>query len=344
MLKNNRLIQTLTGQPTDRTPVWVMRQAGRYLPEYRQTRQQAGGFMDLCRRADLACEVTLQPLRRYPQLDAAILFSDILTLPDAMGLTLSFAQEQGPILANPVRDSVSVRALHKPPKNSLNYVYEAVKTIHQALDETVPLIGFSGSPWTLACYMVQGQSSRDFAALKSMIYQDPETAHYLLDLLTEVVTEYLQQQIEAGVEVVQIFDTWGGLLSEQAYNDFSLHYMAKIIDQLKRSHKRVPVIIFTKGGGNWLEAMADSGADCLGLDWSIDMGKAKQRVGHKVVLQGNLDPLVLCGTDQNIRSEVQRIKAPFQNTGGHIFNLGHGITPQIHPDKLTVMLDEVVRD
>ena len=347
MHTKHRFLNTLLKQSTDRTPVWMMRQAGRYLPEYRAARAQAGSFLDLCKNTELACEVTLQPLRRYPQLDAAILFSDILTIPEAMGLGLRFETGEGPIIDRPLTCRSQIQALRVPDvATKLDYVMNATSAIRSALDNQKPLIGFSGSPWTLACYMIQGRGSKDFHLAKSLLYSDPDSLHLLLNTLSDTIVDYLNAQIEAGAQAVQIFDTWGGLLSEAAYQDVSLHYMNQIISQLNLNHAahRIPVILFTKGGGNWLEAMADSGADALGLDWSIDIAKAKARVGHKVVLQGNMDPLTLLGSNQVIQNAVHSILAPFKGQGGHVFNLGHGIVPQIDPDKVTVMLDAITQD
>ncbi len=342
-MNNTRFLKALNRQAVDRTPVWIMRQAGRYLPEYRMTRGQAGDFMSLCRNPQLANEVTLQPLKRFPHLDAAILFSDILTIPDAMGLGLQFVENEGPKFSYPVRDRSSINALKVPNmKTDLGYVMEAVRTISsslQGLSTTLPLIGFSGSPWTLACYMVEGSSSKDFATIKSMIYSDRQALNDLLQILTESVIAYLNAQIEAGAQVVQIFDTWGGLLSHAAYEDFSLAPMAKIIQNI--TDASIPIILFTKGGGLWLESMADSGADAIGLDWTVDLKDAKRRVGDKVALQGNMDPSVLLGSDESIISEVQRILQAYSGEPGHIFNLGHGITPRVKPEKVTVMLNAI---
>ncbi len=332
-LKNDRFLRALNREAVDRTPVWMMRQAGRYLPEYRATRAQAGGFMDLCMNAELACEVTLQPLERYP-LDAAILFSDILTVPDAMGLGLYFETGEGPRFRKVVRTEADVTNLHMPdPERDLAYVMQAVSTIRHELAGKVPLIGFSGSPWTLACYMVEGGSSKDFRHLKTMVYSQPELAHALLEKLAEAVTAYLNAQIRHGAQVVQIFDTWGGALSWHAYREFSLHYMQRIVNGLIREHegRKVPVILFTKNGGLWLEDIAQTGCDAVGLDWTMDIGLARQRVGQKVALQGNMDPAALYASPAAIRSEVKRILDAFGPHPGHIFNLGHGITPQVDP-------------
>lgn len=342
-LKNDRFLRALARQPVDKTPVWMMRQAGRYLPEYRQVRGQAGDFMSLCKNTELACEVTLQPLERF-ELDAAILFSDILTIPDAMGLGLYFAEGEGPKFHKPLRSEADIDQLEViNTAADLTYVTDAVSMIRQELNGRVPLIGFSGSPWTLATYMIEGQSSRDFARAKTMLYTQPELLHQLLEKLALSVIDYLNAQILAGAQVVQIFDTWGGALSHSAYLEFSLTYMAKIVDGLiKQADGRdVPVILFTKGGGLWLEAMADTGCDCLGLDWSVDLGAAHQRVGDKVALQGNMDPAILRAKPEVIRGEVKRILGSFGENDGHVFNLGHGITPDINPDNAKIFIDAV---
>ena len=342
-LKNDRFLRALARQPVDKTPVWMMRQAGRYLPEYRQVRGQAGDFMSLCKNTELACEVTLQPLERF-ELDAAILFSDILTIPDAMGLGLYFAEGEGPKFHKPLRSEADIDQLEViNTAVDLTYVTDAVSMIRQELNGRVPLIGFSGSPWTLATYMIEGQSSRDFTRAKTMLYTQPELLHQLLEKLALSVIDYLNAQILAGAQVVQIFDTWGGALSHSAYLEFSLTYMAKIVDGLiKQADGRdVPVILFTKGGGLWLEAMADTGCDCLGLDWSVDIGAAHQRVGDKVALQGNMDPAILRAKPEVIRGEVKRILGSFGENDGHVFNLGHGITPDINPDNAKIFIDAV---
>ena len=342
-LKNDRFLRALLREPVDVTPVWMMRQAGRYLPEYRATRQQAGDFMALCKNAELACEVTLQPLERYP-LDAAILFSDILTIPDAMGLGLYFETGEGPRFKKTVKTEADVNALPIPKAESdLDYVINAVKTIRGALNGRVPLIGFSGSPWTLATYMIEGGSSRDFKAAKAMMYQQPEVLHLLLDKLALSVIDYLNAQIRAGAQVVQIFDSWGGALSAAAYQQFSLAYMKKIVDGLIKEHdgRKVPVILFTKGGGLWLESMAATGADALGLDWTIDIGAARRRVGSQVALQGNMDPSVLYASPARIREEVAQILASFGTGNGHVFNLGHGIEQFVNPDHAGAFINAV---
>ena len=342
-LKNDRFLRALARQPVDKTPVWMMRQAGRYLPEYRQVRGQAGDFMSLCKNTELACEVTLQPLERF-ELDAAILFSDILTIPDAMGLGLYFAEGEGPKFHKPLRSEADIDQLEViKTAVDLTYVTDAVSMIRQELNGRVPLIGFSGSPWTLATYMIEGQSSRDFTRAKTMLYTQPELLHQLLEKLALSVIDYLNAQILAGAQVVQIFDTWGGALSHSAYLEFSLSFMAKIVDGLiKQADGRdVPVILFTKGGGLWLEAMADTGCDCLGLDWTVDIGAAHHRVGDKVALQGNMDPAILRAKPEVIRGEVKRILGSFGQNDGHVFNLGHGITPDINPDNAKIFIDAV---
>ncbi|MGB2287855.1 MAG: uroporphyrinogen decarboxylase [Porticoccaceae bacterium] len=342
-LKNDRFLKALARQPVDRTPIWMMRQAGRYLPEYRATRSQAGDFMSLCKNTELACEVTLQPLERY-DLDAAILFSDILTIPDAMGLGLYFEEGEGPKFRKPVRTEADIEQLNVVDTASdLAYVTDAVAMIRRELHGRVPLIGFSGSPWTLATYMIEGQSSRDFARAKTMLYTQPELMHQLLDKLALSVIDYLNAQISAGAQVVQIFDTWGGALSHAAYLEFSLAYMQKIVNGLiKHAEGRdVPVILFTKGGGHWLEAMAETGCDALGLDWTVDIGAARARVGNQVALQGNMDPAVLRSNLARIEAEVATILQSFGTGSGHIFNLGHGITPDIDPAHAKVFIDAV---
>ncbi|MDR9498291.1 MAG: uroporphyrinogen decarboxylase [Hydrogenovibrio sp.] len=333
-LQNDRFLRALQRQPVDRTPVWMMRQAGRYLPEYRATRQEAGSFMDLCRNKELACEVTLQPLERY-ELDAAILFSDILTIPDAMGLQLRFAPGEGPIFDKPIRTDAEAKKLFVPDMASeLGYVMDAVSTIRKALNGRVPLIGFSGSPWTLATYMIEGGSSKTFSQIKAMLYDQPQTLHHILGVLADSVTAYLNAQIEAGAQAVQIFDTWGGVLTPRDYEAFSLQYMARIVDGLIREKdgQKVPVILFTKGGGQWLEKMAETGCDALGLDWTTDLDDARARVGDKVALQGNMDPSVLYASPERIREEVATILGKFGKNNGHVFNLGHGIHPEIDPE------------
>jgi uroporphyrinogen decarboxylase len=342
-LKNDRFLRALLKQPVDVTPVWMMRQAGRYLPEYRASRAKAGDFMSLCMNPAFACEVTLQPLERYP-LDAAILFSDILTVPDAMGLGLYFETGEGPRFKKTVSTLADIEALPIPdPQKDLGYVMDAVSTIRRELNGRVPLIGFSGSPWTLATYMVEGGSSKDFRKSKAMLYDNPQAMHLLLDKLAQSVTAYLNGQILAGAQAVQIFDSWGGSLSAAAYLEFSLAYMRKIVSGLIREHegRKVPVILFTKGGGLWLESIADAGADALGLDWTCDIGEARRRVGSKVALQGNMDPTVLYANPQAIRQEVSNILASYGTGTGHVFNLGHGITPEVDPANAGAFIEAV---
>jgi uroporphyrinogen decarboxylase len=342
-LKNDRLLRALLREPVDVTPVWMMRQAGRYLPEYRATRARAGDFMSLCKNPELACEVTLQPLERF-DLDAAILFSDILTIPDAMGLGLYFEPGEGPRFRKVVRSEQDVAGLEIPdPAQALDYVMAAVKTIRGALAGRVPLIGFSGSPWTLATYMVEGGSSKDFRHIKRMVYATPEVMHALLDKLARSVTAYLNEQIRSGAQAVQIFDTWGGVLSEPIYRAFSLDYMRQIVAGLIREWegRRVPVILFTKNGGQWLEAMAACGADGLGLDWTTNIDAARRRVGDRVALQGNMDPCVLYAPAGRIRAEVADILRRFGHGSGHVFNLGHGIHQFADPDSARVLVEAV---
>jgi uroporphyrinogen decarboxylase len=343
-LENDRFLRALLREPVDRTPLWMMRQAGRYLPEYREIRAEAGSFMNLCTNPELACEVTLQPLRRYA-MDAAILFSDILTVPDALGLGLYFSEGEGPRFERPISTAAEINALDPARAASeLGYVMDAVSLIRKELKGSIPLIGFAGSPWTLATYMVEGGSSKDFAKVKSLAFNEPELMHQLLSKLATSVAAYLSEQIRSGAQAVQIFDTWGGALSHNAYREFSLRYMTEIIDQLPREAdgRRVPVIVFTKGGGQWLEAIADSGADAVGLDWTTDIGAARERVGDRVCLQGNMDPTLLNASPERIREEVAQILTSFGEGSGHVFNLGHGITPGINPDHVAAMVDAVV--
>lgn len=342
-LKNDLLLRALLREKTPRTPVWIMRQAGRYLPEYRETRARAGSFIDLMSTPELACEVTLQPLNRFP-LDAAILFSDILTIPAAMGLGLHFVEGEGPAFERPVRDLASISKLGVPdPETELRYVMDAVRLIRQTLAGRVPLIGFAGSPWTLACYMVEGGSSKDFSRIKSMLYREPQLLQKLLDILTRSVTLYLNAQIAAGAQAVMLFDTWGGALTPAAYKEFSLQYMSAIVRGLTRESegRRVPVVLFTKGGGAWLEDMAESGCDALGVDWTQDLAEARRRVGDKVALQGNLDPSALYAPPETIRDLVWKTLAQYGHGSGHVFNLGHGIHTDISPDHVAAMVTAV---
>ena len=344
-LKNDRYLRALLRQPVDVTPVWMMRQAGRYLPEYKATRAEAGDFIALCKNTELACEVTLQPLRRFP-LDAAILFSDILTIPDAMGLGLYFETGEGPRFHKPIICAADVKNIPIPdPEMELGYVMDAVRAIRKALEGNVPLIGFSGSPWTLATYMVEGGSSKAFTKIKKMMYEDPNTLHLLLDKLADSVILYLNAQIRAGAQSIMIFDTWGGVLTKRDYLQFSLNYMQKIIDGLIRENdgRRVPVTLFTKGGGQWLEEMAATGCDALGLDWTTEIADARRRVGDKVALQGNMDPSMLYAPPARIEEEVKNILAGFGQGEGHVFNLGHGIHQDVPPEHAGAFVDAVHR-
>ncbi|MFZ9150094.1 MAG: uroporphyrinogen decarboxylase [Burkholderiales bacterium] len=343
VMKNDTFIRALLRQPTEYTPVWIMRQAGRYLPEYNATRKRAGSFLGLAKNPDYATEVTLQPLERFP-LDAAILFSDILTVPDAMGLGLYFAEGEGPKFERTVRDEAAVKALKVPePRETLAYVLDAVKQIRGALDGKVPLIGFSGSPYTLACYMVEGGGSDDFRTIKTMLYARPDLLHHILDINARAVIAYLNAQIEAGAQAVMVFDTWGGALSDAAYHDFSLEYLRRVVAGLHRSWdgQTIPSIVFTKGGGLWLEDIAAIGSNAVGLDWTIDIGKARQRVGDKVALQGNLDPNVLFSPPATIVAQVERVLSQFGHGSGHVFNLGHGISQFTPPDHVGALVEAV---
>lgn len=335
------LIRSLQKKSVSRTPVWLMRQAGRYLPEYRRVRKAAGDFLTLCKTPELACEVTLQPLQRFP-LDAAILFSDILTIPDAMGLGLSFVEGEGPRFSEPVRSRAAIDALPGPMVvEKLQYVMDAVRLIRRDMPAELPLIGFAGSPWTLACYMVEGSGSREFKYVKTLRYTDPIAMHQLLSTLADTVAVYLEEQVRAGVEVLMLFDTWGGLLTTQDYLDFSLHYMTKVVQRLKAAYPHVPVIVFTKGGGQWLSAMLKSGCDALSVDWTCDLGAARALVGREVALQGNLDPMVLLSSPKVIESEVAKVLYAFGSGSGHVFNLGHGITPDVPPEHVLAMVEAV---
>jgi uroporphyrinogen decarboxylase len=342
-LENDLLLRSLLREPVPRTPLWIMRQAGRYLPEYRATREQAGDFMSLCRNPDLACEVTMQPLRRYA-LDAAILFSDILTVPDAMGLGLYFVTGEGPKFRNPVQTADAIRALRVPDvEKTLGYVFEAVRTIRRELNGKVPLIGFAGSPFTCGTYMVEGGSSREFPVIRGLAKESPEVLDQLMDTVAETTTEYLNAQIEAGAQAVQIFDTWGAALEPDDFRRFSLASMQKIVDGLIREKdgQRIPVILFTKGAGELLEDLADTGCDALGVDWTTDLATARELVADKVALQGNLDPATLRESPAVIREGVARTLASYGKGPGHVFNLGHGITPDIDPDHVSVLVDAV---
>ena len=342
-LKNDTFIRALLRQPTPYTPIWLMRQAGRYLPEYNATRARAGSFLALCRNPDLATEVTLQPLARFP-LDAAIVFSDILTIPDAMGLGLQFVENEGPRLERPLREEWEIRNLAAPdPGAHLRYVMDTVAQSRKALAGDVPLIGFAGSPFTLACYMVEGGSSSDFQHTRTMLYNRPDLLHRILEVNARAVTAYLNAQIESGAQAVMMFDTWGGLLTSAAYREFSLGYMQQVLDGLSRSHDgaRVPNILFTKGGGAWLEAMAESGCDAIGIDWTMDLGPARNRVGTRVALQGNLDPMLLLAAPGTVRDGAASVLAQYGAGNGHVFNLGHGVSRHTQPENVAALVSAV---
>lgn len=339
-LKNNRLIRAIRQEPVDATPIWIMRQAGRYLPEYRAVRQRAGSFLKLCKTPELACEVTLQPLRRFP-LDAAILFSDILTIPDAMGLGLRFIEGEGPVFDRPIRSERDVKTLGIPdPETDLRYVLDAIKLIRHELNNTIPLIGFCGSPWTVATYMLEGRANKDFPMIKTALHEQPHFLHALLDLLAQSIAHHLNAQIKSGVQVVMLFDTWGGMLDTKHYQEYSLRYIKQIISLLEKSHE-VPLILFTKNGGQWLELLASSGCQVLGVDWQVHMGQARERTKHKVALQGNMNPAILLQKPEEIESNVARILEEFGQGSGHIFNLGHGITPDVPPENVAVLVNAV---
>ena len=345
-LKNDVFLRALKREPVPYTPIWLMRQAGRYLPEYNATRARAGSFMGLAQHPDYAAEVTLQPLERFP-LDAAILFSDILTVPDAMGLGLSFAQGEGPRFANPVRTEQDVARLAVPDMSRLQYVFDAVSVIRKQLDGRVPLIGFAGSPFTIACYMVEGQGSDDYRLIKSMLYARPDLLHRMLEINAEATAQYLNAQITAGAQAVMIFDSWGGVLADGLFQVFSLAYTQKVLDRLIRTQdgQKVPAIVFTKGGGQWLEDIAASGCDAVGLDWTVNLAQARKRVADRVAFQGNLDPMALFGTEASIRQEARRVLDAFGpvGQGGHVFNLGHGISRFTPPESVQILVDEVHR-
>lgn len=343
MSSNNEplLIKALKRLPVSRTPVWIMRQAGRYLPEYRAVREKAGDFMTLCRTPDLACEVTLQPLRRF-SLDAAILFSDILTIPDAMGLDVSFIEGEGPVLASTIQNMQDVLKLPLTSlPDRLDYVFKAVQLIRQEMPRHLPLIGFSGSPWTLACYMVQGRGRQQFVKAMKLMQETPDVMHALLQHLTLAVTNYLIAQVRAGSDAVMLFDTWGGLLSTSNFETFSCAYLTTIISDFKAMYPNIPIIVFTKGGGSWLTQLVGTGCDALGLDWTVSLCKARQTVGQSVALQGNLNPAILMESPERIRSEVAAVLADYGHGCGHVFNLGHGITPEVPPEHVAVMVDAV---
>ena len=343
VLKNDTFIRALLKQPVDYTPVWMMRQAGRYLPEYRKIREEAGSFLNLCTNPELACEVTMQPLRRF-DFDAAILFSDILTIPDAMGLGLYFTEGEGPKFKYPVKTAADIKKLPIPdPDTDLRYVVDAVRLIRKNLQGSVPLIGFSGSPWTLATYMVEGGSSKSFQKVKSLMYEQPKLLHVMLDKLAQSVAAYLNAQIEAGAQAVMLFDTWGGMLTSEDYIEFSLYYAKQVRALLKTTvdGQQIPTILFTKGGGLWLEAMTDAGYDALGLDWQTDIQKARARVGDQVALQGNMDPVALYAQPDIIVEKVKAILHKYGAGSGHVFNLGHGILPDMNPEHVKAMVDAV---
>jgi len=346
-LKNDLYLRALRGEKVERTPIWVMRQAGRYLPEYRATRKQAGDFLTLCKTPELACEVTMQPIDRFG-LDAAILFSDILTIPDAMGLELVLEEGVGPVFNKPVRSVEQIKQLSIPDmEQDLGYVMDAVRVIRKELDGRVPLIGFTGSPWTLASYMVEGSGSKDFRRIKGLMYESPKAAHQLLRTVTDSAIAYLTAQVAAGAQSLMIFDTWGGMLSTANYQEFSLAYMSQIVKAIKAKPqtKNTPIVLFTKGGGQWLEMMADTGCDGLGLDWTVDIGQAKQRVGDRVVLQGNMDPVLMNTTTEQVESHALQVLQDYgqhkPDDRGHIFNLGHGIQPFAKPDNMRALVQAV---
>ncbi|RPE80986.1 uroporphyrinogen decarboxylase [Vulcaniibacterium tengchongense] len=345
-LKNDRFLRALRREPVDRTPIWLMRQAGRYLPEYRATRAKAGSFLAMAKNPELACEVTLQPLRRFP-LDAAILFSDILTVPDAMGLGLYFVEGEGPKFERPVRSRADIGRLAVPDvERQLRYVTDAVRTIRRELDGAVPLIGFAGSPWTVACYMVEGGASENYARIKSLALDDPQALHRLLGVVTDATIAYLDAQRRAGAQALQVFDTWGGVLGPAMYREFSLRYLARIAAELPRGEERVPLILFGKGNGPYLEELAASGAEAVGVDWTVDLGEAARRTGGRVALQGNLDPAVLYAQPEAIRREAGRVLDAYAagNGGsreGHVFNLGHGLSPDMAPEHVAALVAAV---
>ena len=344
VLKNDLLLRALLREPTPRRPIWLMRQAGRYLPEYRATRARAGNFLAMCTNPQIACEVTLQPIDRYP-LDAAILFSDILTIPHAMNLGLEFEAGEGPRFERPVRSAADIAALGVPdPAGELRYVIDAVALVRRELHGRVPLIGFAGSPWTVATYMVEGGGSKTFGQIKRMMYEAPRDLHRLLGVLARATILYLNAQIAAGAQAVMLFDTWGGVLTPAQYEQFSLHYMAEVVDSLTRESegRRVPSIVFTKGGGAWVDKIAAIGCDAVGIDWTTDLHQARQAVGDRVALQGNLDPAALFSAPEVLRAETRRVLASFGEGAGHVFNLGHGITPDVDPDRVAILVDTVI--
>jgi uroporphyrinogen decarboxylase len=340
---DHRFLRALRREPVDMTPIWIMRQAGRYLPEYRATRERAGSFLALAQTPELACEVTLQPLARFA-LDAAILFSDILTIPDAMGLGLHFVDGEGPKLRHPLRSKADIEKLGVPdPETDLRYVMDAVRLIRRELDERVPLIGFSGSPWTLACYMIEGGGSDNFSKIKAMMLREPALLHRLLEVVSEAVIAYLSAQRAAGAQALQVFDTWGGVLAPHHYREFSLRYLRKIAQALARGEgaQRTPLILFGKGNAPYLEELADTGAEGVGVDWLVSLEEARRRTGDRVALQGNVDPATLYGSPEAIRAEVQRALRSYGDGPGHVFNLGHGMSPDMDPANVAVMVDAV---
>ena len=336
----DRLLRALARRPVDRTPVWLMRQAGRYLPEYRKTRERAGSFLDLCTTPELACEVALQPLRRFP-LDAAILFSDILTIPHAMGLGLHFVEGEGPTFERPVRTLRDIDRLAAPdPEEDLRYVIDTVRLLHVELAGRVPLIGFAGSPWTLATYMVEGGSSVHFTQVKGLLYEQPRAAHRLLEVLAESVRVYLRAQVDAGADALMVFDTWGSVLAPDEYRDFSLAYLTRIVRALKREVD-TPIVLFGRGGGQWMNELAATGCDALGIDWTVHLGRARREVGDRVALQGNLDPCVLYTSPATIRGRVRQVLDAYGPGPGHVFNLGHGLQPGMDPARVAALVDAV---
>jgi uroporphyrinogen decarboxylase len=342
-LKNDLLLRALLREPTPRRPIWLMRQAGRYLPEYRATRKRAGGFLEMCTNPEIACEITLQPVDRYP-LDAAILFSDILTIPHAMNLGLEFEAGEGPTFERPVRSAADIDRLGIPdPGNELKYVIDAVARVRRELNGRVPLIGFAGSPWTVATYMVEGGSSKTFGIIKRMMYESPRDLHRLLELLAESTILYLNAQIAAGAQAVMLFDTWGGVLTPAQYEEFSLRHMARVVAGLTRhaEGRRVPNIVFTKGGGVWLDKIAAIGCDAAGVDWTTDLRDARQAVGGRIALQGNLDPSALFAPPETLQAETLRVLRSYGAGPGHVFNLGHGITPEVDPERVALLVQTV---
>lgn len=333
-------LNALQKKPVSRTPIWVMRQAGRYLPEYRATRKKAGDFMKLCKNPQLACEVTMQPMDRF-DLDAAILFSDILTIPDAMGLGLYFEENNGPKFKNPIKNIKDIENIATNVNDDLTYVFDAVSTIKKTLGTRAPLIGFSGSPWTLATYMIEGSSSKNFHLAKKMLFNEPDSLRLLLDKIADSVTHYLNQQVLSGVDSLMIFDTWGGVLSSENYLNFSLKYMQKIIKALKKLHPNIPITLFSKNGGKHLKQIADTGCNCIGIDWTVELGYVQKQIGDKVAIQGNLDPAILAASPKVIEQEVAKVMTQFKGSTGHIFNLGHGITPEIEPEKMQILIEKV---